>query len=57
MTTDAKDLFEQIMAEAEKSHQAELERAEWERNDDPSPWCLHCGPQSACDCGPIADNN
>lgn len=23
---------------------------------DPTPWCLHCGPRSACDCGPIAEN-
>lgn len=24
---------------------------------DPTPYCLHCGPKSACDCGPIAENN
>jgi hypothetical protein len=24
---------------------------------DPTPWCLHCGPREACDCGPIAENN
>lgn len=23
---------------------------------DPTPWCSHCGPRSACDCGPIAEN-
>jgi len=24
--------------------------------DDPTPWCLYCGPKSACTCGPIAEN-
>lgn len=24
--------------------------------DDPTPYCTHCGPRSACDCGPIAEN-
>ncbi len=24
---------------------------------DPTPYCLHCGPKSACTCGPIARNN
>lgn len=24
---------------------------------DPTPWCLHCGPRSACTCGPIAAND
>lgn len=24
---------------------------------DPTPWCLHCGPKSACDCGPFAEND
>ncbi len=26
-------------------------------NYDPSPYCTHCGPKSACDCGPIAEND
>jgi len=53
----AEELMAQLWAEAKTSHEAELARAEWEKNDDPTPWCLHCGPRSACDCGPIADNN
>lgn len=26
-------------------------------DEDPTPWCLHCGPKSACTCGQIAENN
>jgi hypothetical protein len=28
-----------------------------EIDTDPTPWCSHCGPKSACDCGPIAEND
>lgn len=28
-----------------------------EIDTDPTPWCTHCGPKSACDCGPIAEND
>jgi hypothetical protein len=24
---------------------------------DPTPYCLHCGPKTNCDCGPIAEND
>ncbi len=24
---------------------------------DPTPFCLHCGPKSACNCPPFADNH
>ncbi len=26
-------------------------------NYDPTPYCTHCGPKSACDCGPFAEND
>lgn len=56
-TDKALAAWNQIQEQMQRDHEAELAQAEWETNDDPSPWCLHCGPRSACDCGPIADNN
>ena len=32
---------------------------EEEDEDDPTPWCSHCGSMTikGCDCGPIAENH